>query len=655
MMIRRTVPYLFTILVGAVFFLNIYCTSSNDTVEQTTPQYAYPNHHDTVNYVGMQTCAGCHQDKLETFVHTGMGQSFDSATWQKTAAKFSKEDLVYDPYVDMYYHPYFKDSMMYIMEFRLEGKDTTHKRIERIDYIIGSGQHTNSHMMNINGFVYQAPITWYAQKGKWDLPPGYEDGNNIRFSRLIDLECISCHNALPNHVNGSINKFASMPKGIDCERCHGPGEMHVNAKRSGQVVDVRTQMDSTIINPRKLPWKLQIDVCQRCHLQGNAVLKPGKTFYDFRPGMKLSDVVDVFLPRYEGADDEFIMASHADRLQMSECFIQSNKGFENSNEPQTLQLTCITCHNPHVSVKETKNTLFNNACRNCHDGGKACTEEQTLRLQVQDNCVQCHMPRSGTEDIPHVSVHDHYIRKPVEKEEIEQLKTFVRLEAINNPQTDALTTARGYINYYEKFEQQPYYLDSAERFLGMVKEESELKTITAIHLAYNQQDNNKIISLGEGKTFNHAWTNYRIGQAYMDKKEYSKAEPYMKAAVTQMPYYLEFKHKYASLLVSLNKIDKAKAELEELLAMNPKHERSLTTLGYVYFLQNNLSAAKKHYTMALALSPDYEQALMNMAGLYSYVKDYKKAKVLFQQVLKKNPQNTLAKQQIEALNKLITP
>ncbi len=33
-------------------------------------------------------------------------------------------------------------------------------------------------------------------------------------------------------------------------------------------------------------------------------------------------------------------------------------------------------------------------------------------MKVGDNCVNCHMPLKGAKDIPHVSIHDHYIRKP---------------------------------------------------------------------------------------------------------------------------------------------------------------------------------------------------------------------------------------------------
>ena len=53
--------------------------------------------------------------------------------------------------------------------------DSTSIRItfEKVDYIIGSGQHTNSHIYNTNGYLHQMPMTYYTQKQKWDFPPGF--------------------------------------------------------------------------------------------------------------------------------------------------------------------------------------------------------------------------------------------------------------------------------------------------------------------------------------------------------------------------------------------------------------------------------------------------------------------------------------------------
>src|SRR5262249_26892092 len=152
---------------------------------------------DTVKYVGMQTCRNCHVNIYETFIQTGMGQSWDHATEKKSSATFDSHAIVYDPYKNFYYRPFWRDSSLYIMEFRLEGVDTVYKRTEKISYIVGSGQHTNSHIWDVNGYLYQTPLTYYTQKGIWDLPPGFEDGMNTRWNRIISIECMNCHNMYP--------------------------------------------------------------------------------------------------------------------------------------------------------------------------------------------------------------------------------------------------------------------------------------------------------------------------------------------------------------------------------------------------------------------------------------------------------------------------
>ena len=208
-----------------VFFCNNPAPKDGD-IQGSSP---WKNVYDTsAHYVGMQTCRTCHEPIYQTFIQTGMGQSFGLATKEKSAADFSPAHaLVYDSALDYYYKPYWTRDTFYIMEFRVTDGDTVHKRIQRVDYIVGSGQHTNSHIFSTNGYLNQAPITFYTQKHRWDLAPGFEKGASTRFQRLIQIECMSCHNGYPDFVRNSENKYNLVQTGIDCERCHGPGSIHV--------------------------------------------------------------------------------------------------------------------------------------------------------------------------------------------------------------------------------------------------------------------------------------------------------------------------------------------------------------------------------------------------------------------------------------------
>jgi tetratricopeptide (TPR) repeat protein len=513
---------------------------------------------------------------------------------------------------------------------------------------------------------------------------------------------MSCHNNYPDFVLGSENKFTSVPEGINCERCHGPGSIHVAERQTGSRIDTSKYIDYSIVNPAKLSIDAQFDICQRCHLQGNTILKEGKSFYDFKPGMKLSDYMTVFLPKYKNADNEFIMASHADRLKQSACFIKSIEKTtppafqappskeERATATQKLKpykdaMTCVTCHNPHVSVRETNPNVFNDACNSCHYKGaekrkgiEEARDNSTLASKLvcnkknitkESNCVSCHMPKSGSIDIPHVTVHDHYIRKPLSNTDKKGIKEFIGLYAINEKNPNSITKAKAYLNQYEKFENKSYYLDSALIYLKD-KTETDIKENIEplVQLYFIKNDFNKIVyyinKLNDQTILNtllikksysndHAWTSYRIGEAFYNLGDLQRSINYYKKAVDLASYVLDFKNKYGSAMASQGQLSNAEKEFTEILNENPKHVSALTNLGYVKLMQGKMQESEKLYFKALSLDPDYEALLLNIAGLYAYKKEFKQAEIYLNKLLKRNPNNIKAKQALSQIKQIL--
>lgn len=693
------------LLVGLMFFS---CTDDKSNHHKTNDKskadtLLYLNHSDTAKYVGINTCKLCHQSIYNTFIKTGMGKSFDVASKHKSAGDYHSS-AVHDKIGDFYYKAFWDNESLRFLEYRLQGKDTIYKRLETVNFIVGSGQHTNSHIQSVNGYFNQMPMTFYTQKKTWDLPPGFENGHNSRFIRKIGLECMSCHNSYPDFVLGSENKYNAVEKGIGCERCHGPGSIHVAERQTGSKIDTSKYIDYSIVNPAKLSIDAQFDICQRCHLQGNTILKEGKSFYDFKPGMKLSDYMTVFLPKYKNADHEFIMASHADRLKQSKCFIKSmeivtspvrqladnpSKGENSGTRSNTLKpyedaMTCVTCHNPHVSVRETNANVFNDACNNCHYKGTEKTKEiektkdnstfgSTLicskkGITKTSNCVSCHMPKSGSIDIPHVTVHDHYVRKPITNTDKKGVKEFIGLYAINETNPSSFIKAKAYLNQYEKFEPKAYYLDSAWFYLND-KTDLDLKTNLEplVQLHFVKMNFDKVISYANRLTDNYllgsllikkaysnenAWTSYRIGEAFYNTGNLQRAILYFKNAVKLAPLGLDFKNKLGSALASNNQLKEAEKEYTDVLHEYPKHVSALTNLGFIKLKQGNIKECETLYFKALALDPDYEPLLLNLAGLRAYQKEYKQSQVYLERLLKRHPNNQQAKQALSQVKRL---
>jgi hypothetical protein len=566
-------------------------------------------HNPKAEYVGMQTCQQCHASIYESFMKTGMGQSWGLANRQKSAADFSTaKALVYDSVKDFYYRPYWEGDSLCIYEYRLLGKDTVHRRKEKVSYIVGSGQHTNSHIINTNGYLHQAPITFYTQKGRWDLAPGFEKGLSSRFDRKIEMECITCHNGYPEFVAGSLNKYKQIQLGIDCERCHGPGSLHVAAKQKGDIIDTAKAIDYTIVNPKKLSTEKQNNLCQRCHLQGIAVLNDGKQFTDFMPSDDLQSTMNVFMPLYSGSDKHMIMASHVERMKMSTCYINSGK------------MSCITCHNPHVSVKYTPQQHFISVCKDCHNQQNDCKELPRVRAAQQDNCITCHMPKNGSIDIPHVAVTDHFIRRRPLAEIKKELVRFLGLKCYNNPNPDARTRARAYLEFYERYEPKSIFLDSARYYL----QEAGVDTTAGtdgdwLRTLFLREDYVGIVQRTqqtEAKDIKNAWTAYRVGEAYSKQAQWARSVAFLEQAVRLQPLALDFQQKLGDALLDNHQMEAAQKVLQFVLRENNKYTAAYSSLGYLHMQLGHWTEAAYYLQQSLLLNPDQLQGLINLAVVY---------------------------------------
>jgi len=581
-----------------------YCNKPRSNVINNT---LFMNISDSAKYVGMHKCKQCHSQIFETYIKTGMGSSFGDASPHKSAASYTSHHTVYDSINNLYYAPYFVGDSMYIKEFRKHNNDTIYMQKVAIAYIIGSGQHTNSHLINRNGYIYQAPITFYTQEKKWDLAPGFEKGRNTRFNRIITDECMSCHNGYSEYDTNAENKFGVIAQGIDCERCHGPGSVHVHLKESGVIIDTSKYFDYSIVNPRALERDKQLDVCQRCHLQGITILNDDKTFKSFQPGMNLQDVMNVFLPRYTDSDQRFLMASQADKMRQSQCFQKSD-------------MTCITCHNPHISVLQTSEDWWQTKCLQCHTAPKTiCNASNSHRNNKGNNCVACHMPWSESIDIPHVKIHDHKIRVHINKVNPTAISQFIKLECVTQSSPSYLLQAQGYLSFYEEYTPAPVFLDSAKYYIDKSNDAPSNKFNTLIRYYYLYEKYDDIIreteSIEMPKNNDDAWTLYRIGEAYLNRQDYQHALYYFNRALYSKPKHIDFLNKKGIALLQLKKFNESQEIFKNINTLQSSFASSWCNLGFVYLHKGLLDDAHLCYDKALEIDPDYLQALFNKAGL----------------------------------------
>jgi predicted CXXCH cytochrome family protein len=283
-----------------------------------------------------------------------------------------------------------------------------------VRYAIGSGTRGHSYLSEQNGFVFQTAVSWYATEKKhfWDLSPGFT--RDVVPGRPVGRLCLFCHSNQVRPIDGPENQYEQpvfRGFGIGCERCHGPGELHVRERTDGLAVE--GPADYTIVHPGKLTHALREAVCEQCHLEAQSRLpRRGRELFDYRPGLPLEEFLAVFV-RGPESGEQYKVASHVEQMYASKCFQASSAASPGG------KMGCVTCHDPHVHVRPgTGVERYRKSCLKCHDGNEGrqrCSEPlpRRLRQSPQDNCAACHMPHFKTTDVVHSAATDHRIlRRP---------------------------------------------------------------------------------------------------------------------------------------------------------------------------------------------------------------------------------------------------
>jgi Cytochrome c554 and c-prime len=255
-----------------------------------------------------------------------------------------------------------------------------------LDFYIGSRRMGRSYGFAKDGYLYQLPVGYYANRSRWDMAPGYESDREPDFNRPITAECLFCHASGARVIAKTLNRVAdaSALHGISCERCHGDASDHVSHPQAGNIV-----------NPKRLPAAERDSVCEQCHLAGEARFpQPGRLPADFSPGQSLSTFLAVFVEvdRPSGIR----VNGHTEALAASTCRRMSGQ-----------KLWCGSCHNPHGNQ-----IAYREVCLACHPS-QSCPELKSNASRSTADCISCHMPKHRAYDGGHTVFTDHSIsRRP---------------------------------------------------------------------------------------------------------------------------------------------------------------------------------------------------------------------------------------------------
>jgi hypothetical protein len=354
------------IIVSCIFSLT-RCINNSEKKEQKNDNDEFKK------FIGSAACINCHKDVYDKHLYTEHHLTSALPTEKNILGSFEKNKnvFVFDPFTNVTMEK--RDSGFYQIEYS-NGNEI---RKGRFDIVIGSGRKGQSYLNWLKDRLVQLPITYFTPAGQWSNSPGYPP-DKIVFFRPITSRCLECHSTYFEKISGPAKDFEDFDHhkiifGVECEKCHGPGAMHVEFQTKNP--DIKEA--KFIVNTGKLPRERLLDLCALCH--GGRLTKT-KPSFEFQAGDTLSNY---FLSNTNpvNAANIDVHGNQLGLLSLSKCFAMST-------------MTCISCHNTHEN-ENGKIALFSQRCMTCHSEGhgKSCKMSASIGPAITQDCIDCHMPK----------------------------------------------------------------------------------------------------------------------------------------------------------------------------------------------------------------------------------------------------------------------
>ncbi len=618
---------------------------------------------DAGGYADPASCAECHDTIARSYSLTGMARSFaklrPDQAWLANA--FGTRDTLGSTRFN-----HAASGRQYSMEQRdgrffmrrhtpgFDGRETNVVELEAT-HVVGSGNHARTFLhRGADGRLREMPVSWYADRGGyWAMSPGYDRPAHLDFRRVVLEDCMSCHNGYPRagvRNDGVGPRFAEpLPEGIDCQRCHGPGQAHVDAIRANDLERARR----VIANPATFDRDRQLETCMQCHLETTSSPLPfqirryEQPAFSYTPGKALGDYFIHFdhAPG-TGRDDKFEIAGGAYRLRKSACFQES-------------QMTCVTCHDPHDIPRGEKAVQhYVSVCQSCHKDVHPRGVPQVAGAGARATCLDCHMPKRRAEDAVHTVITDHYIQRRraaatllAPRSETENFESggyrgevvtyypstlpttpenelYIALAQVQHGSnlTAGIPRLEQAINRHEPSRAEFYY----ELARASVKTSNSDAAIRGCEEAL-RRDAGFVPALKE------------LAGAATALGRLVQASQALEKAVSLRPDDGDALADLGNVYLQLDRPDAARRTLERALSADALLPRANHTMGLALLEQGEIAAAETHFRAAIRDQPDLAEAQNSLGNLLAGRKAYEEAAFHFAQAVRANPDYVAAR------------
>ncbi len=314
-------------------------------------------------WVDEKRCAECHEE-AETFWETGHAQTLRPVN-DSHSLELLKQMNTFLAAQGASTSIHFDDDTVVAVHER-DGKTSQ----IQLDWCFGSGEHARTWVGTLtdsNGAtdLVEFHWTWYHDVDSFDITPGQPEETGSGYFAGLGLlsdapkarKCFACHSSYLPVKTGKIHTEALHP-GVTCQRCHGPRQAHVDSE--GEITDSFWKNASQLES---------IHRCAECHRRAEEQV-----------------------PEDVNKQNHDIARFQPVGLVQSPCF-------------QGSQMTCLTCHNPHLTLK-AQDSLGIWQCTQCHDGTES--KHSLCAAGHVERCLECHMPKVKMKSP--LEFTDHWIR-----------------------------------------------------------------------------------------------------------------------------------------------------------------------------------------------------------------------------------------------------
>ena len=610
-----------------------------------------------VQYVEDSQCAQCHQEIYDSYQDVAMAKSFYNFDSEPAIESFA-DNKFFHAASGNHYEMNVVDNQISMTRFRQRADGTRYAEHEQsAQFVVGSGNHVKTYVYrNEIGEMYQLPVVWYSQDSKWGMAPGYDRSDHPDFGRKITRQCMFCHNAYPD-IEPSADQFGkphrfpkTLPQGIGCQRCHGPGSEHIRISNEEDEESAKglKMIRNSIVNSARLDSQLQDDVCNQCHFQPmsqrTSFIRKSENEesgdYGFRPGNRLAEFMLHFEPdRDNDLANHFEINHHPYRLNQSRCYIETPGG-----------IRCTDCHDPHVKVKKPQATkYYRDKCFTCHEQND-CLDLEQGRADDAD-CISCHMRARRTTDVVNVTMTDHKIsRRPRLKNPTAPLSEIdvpiqmpIREYDFPGANKDGPALNENELRIYKLLARAVDDDESAIEPLAELSRQQEPFKEAGFQLAQMQLQSRQYESaiktlrrMGDSLDGLSAY-HVNLGVGLIGNGQLEIAIESLKTAIKVDPNDASAWYNLATAQERSGDLDKAIESLNRATSLRPNYAKAFTKLGTLLALSGEQDQSIQQLNRAIAIDPNNLSAFNRLATVHRAREDFGSAISVLKNATANNP------------------